>query len=311
VSLFIYEENSIQKTGLITHELNREKNVESEVRWAGGIANSLQARDRNVAHSHDGSKPMGIHGYLLEVRYCVISCFNLPLTWSESSIEIWQRCDGKHMMTPAHCDKCPLKEITLWTKEKQLLRGRRYANYYIMFGVQLSYLLYTCTVLKKLLFFTFPFFSLFLNVQSDSFRGVGSHINVINKNPGLLIRIKLNGLHSLTRKWVNQKTNCTIRKCSSRAFQWMVMSVHCRFHLTWVFLAIYVVCPTQVTEVTISPWRVDRFCAWTLHTLPNCLHLKTMERLKIILNSCLAVSVQRVSQKYLWKPNNMNKDTTI
>jgi hypothetical protein len=30
------------------------------------------------------------------------------------------------MMTPAHCDKSPLKEITLRTKEKQLLQGRRY-----------------------------------------------------------------------------------------------------------------------------------------------------------------------------------------
>jgi hypothetical protein len=45
--------------------------------------------------------------------------FNLPLAWSES-IEIWQSCDGKHMMTPAHCDKSPLKEITLRTKEKRL-----------------------------------------------------------------------------------------------------------------------------------------------------------------------------------------------
>jgi hypothetical protein len=36
-------------------------------------------------------------------------------------MEIWQSCDGKHMTTPAHCDKSPLKEITLRTKEKQLL----------------------------------------------------------------------------------------------------------------------------------------------------------------------------------------------
>jgi hypothetical protein len=36
--------------------------------------------------------------------------------------------DGMHMMAPAHCDKSPLKEITLRTKEKQLLQGRRYAN---------------------------------------------------------------------------------------------------------------------------------------------------------------------------------------
>jgi hypothetical protein len=34
------------------------------------------------------------------------------------------------MMTPAHCDKSPLKEIALRTKEKQLLQvqGRRHAN---------------------------------------------------------------------------------------------------------------------------------------------------------------------------------------
>jgi hypothetical protein len=47
------------------------------------------------------------------------------------------------MMTPAACGKSHLKEITLRTKEKQLLQGRRYANqhlYYCMFGVQLSYL---------------------------------------------------------------------------------------------------------------------------------------------------------------------------
>jgi hypothetical protein len=33
-----------------------------------------------------------------------------------------------HIMTPTHCDKSLLKEITLRTKEKQLLQGRRYAN---------------------------------------------------------------------------------------------------------------------------------------------------------------------------------------
>jgi hypothetical protein len=65
--------------------------------------------------------------YLHEEIELLISCFNLPLTWSES-IEIWQSCDGKHIMTPAHCDKSPLKEITLRAKEKQLLQGRRYAR---------------------------------------------------------------------------------------------------------------------------------------------------------------------------------------
>jgi hypothetical protein len=32
------------------------------------------------------------------------------------------------MMTPTHCDKSLLKEITLRTMEKQLLQGRRYAS---------------------------------------------------------------------------------------------------------------------------------------------------------------------------------------
>jgi hypothetical protein len=32
------------------------------------------------------------------------------------------------MRTPGHCDKSPLKEITLRTKEKKLLQGRRDAN---------------------------------------------------------------------------------------------------------------------------------------------------------------------------------------
>jgi hypothetical protein len=51
-------------------------------------------------------------------------------------------------MAPAHCDKSPLKEITLRTQEKQLLQGRRYMyanrHYYYysmsMFGVQLLYM---------------------------------------------------------------------------------------------------------------------------------------------------------------------------
>jgi hypothetical protein len=32
------------------------------------------------------------------------------------------------MMTTAHCDKSPLKEITLKTKEKQLLQGISYVK---------------------------------------------------------------------------------------------------------------------------------------------------------------------------------------
>jgi hypothetical protein len=41
------------------------------------------------------------------------------------------------MMTPAHCDKSPLKEITLRTKEKQLLQGR-YANQHVWSAVVIS-----------------------------------------------------------------------------------------------------------------------------------------------------------------------------
>jgi hypothetical protein len=60
VSPFIYEENSVQKTGLI-HTLNRAK-MRTRWKWNQGEVsgrNSLRARDRNVARSHDGSKPMG------------------------------------------------------------------------------------------------------------------------------------------------------------------------------------------------------------------------------------------------------------
>jgi hypothetical protein len=51
------------------------------------------------------------------------------------------------------------------------------------------------------------------------------------------------------RKWIFQKTNGTIRKCSSRAFQWMVMSV-CFDNLK--FLGGNFCGPRLVTEVTIS-----------------------------------------------------------
>jgi hypothetical protein len=36
---------------------------------------------------------------------------------------------------------------------------------------------------------------------------------------------KIQKMHLSPPKWVDWKTNGTIRKCSSRAFQWMVMSV--------------------------------------------------------------------------------------
>jgi hypothetical protein len=42
------------------------------------------------------------------------------------------------MRTPAHCDKSPLKEITLKTKEKQCFKEE--GMLISMFGVQLSYL---------------------------------------------------------------------------------------------------------------------------------------------------------------------------
>jgi hypothetical protein len=48
VSPFIYEKKN---GGCIENE--------SEARWAGGIANSLRTRDRNVARSRDRSRPMG------------------------------------------------------------------------------------------------------------------------------------------------------------------------------------------------------------------------------------------------------------
>jgi hypothetical protein len=59
-----------------------------------------------------------------------------------------------------------------------------------MFGMQLSYvstaidlfltkyIMYTKKNLKKLFFFTFPFFSLFSNAQSDSFHGVRSQLSL-------------------------------------------------------------------------------------------------------------------------------------
>jgi hypothetical protein len=56
------------------------------------------------------------------------------------------------------------------------------------------------------------------------------------------------------KKWVNQKTNGAIRKCSSRAFQWMVMFVG--FDNLQYFCIFCV--PPSVTEVPVSPWRVNK-----------------------------------------------------
>jgi hypothetical protein len=67
LSPFIYEENSIRKTGLI--------HTWTESRWAGGIANSLRASDRNIACSRDGSQLMGFTDTYL--RYDIIKSYTL------------------------------------------------------------------------------------------------------------------------------------------------------------------------------------------------------------------------------------------
>jgi hypothetical protein len=77
-----------------------------------------------------------------------------------------------------HCDKSLLKEITLriilyhvWSAV--VISGYRYCSI-------LSKYMYICILNKQNNFyFTFPFFSLFSNVQSDSFRGVGSQIPIL------------------------------------------------------------------------------------------------------------------------------------
>jgi hypothetical protein len=67
-------------------------------------------------------------------------------------------------MTLAQCDKSPLKEITLRTKEKQLLQGRRYANQHVWSAVVISgYRNWSILTKYIIYFFTFPFFSLFSN----------------------------------------------------------------------------------------------------------------------------------------------------
>jgi hypothetical protein len=55
------------------------------------------------------------------------------------------------------------------------------------------------------------------------------------KNGGFLRKIQK--MHFPPQNWLNRKTSGTIRKCSSRAFQWMVMSV-CSDNLKffWQFL---------------------------------------------------------------------------
>jgi hypothetical protein len=90
-----YEETSVQKTGLIhTRTESREKMADAlkmKARWAGGIANSLRARDRNVAHSCDGSKPMGFTDTYL--RYD-INWRRLEIFFQQKQIELlslmWQ-----------------------------------------------------------------------------------------------------------------------------------------------------------------------------------------------------------------------------
>jgi hypothetical protein len=112
------------------------------------------------------------------------------------------------MMTPAHCDKSPLKDGNYpLNKGKAMLQGRRYANLSIntiaclecschIWVPQLVYFdkihhVHVHFVYEKkrnffLLFpfshfFTFPFFSLFSSAQSDSFRGVGSCRELSNR----------------------------------------------------------------------------------------------------------------------------------
>jgi hypothetical protein len=58
---------------------------------------------------------------------------------------------------------------------------------------------------------------------------------------------KIQKMH-LPREWLNWKTNGTIRRCSSIAFQWMVMSVCFDNHKGFGQFCV----PPLVTEVTIS-----------------------------------------------------------
>jgi hypothetical protein len=72
-----------------------------------------------------------------------------------------------------------------WCQRKAPSWGRKFARFqydcfsliilfvsYLVLYLSTKYIMYT----KKKFFFTFPFFSLFSNAQSDSFGSVGSHI---------------------------------------------------------------------------------------------------------------------------------------
>jgi hypothetical protein len=84
-------------------------------------------------------------------------------------------------MTPTHCDKNPLKEITLRTKEKQFLQGRRYMYMSISINI-LACLECSCHIwISQLVYFDkihhvyFSIFLTFLKCGKRLICGVGSH----------------------------------------------------------------------------------------------------------------------------------------
>jgi hypothetical protein len=87
------------------------------------------------------------------------------------------------------------------------------------------------------------------------------------------------------RKWLIRKSNGTIRKCSSKAFQWMVMSVGFdNLEFFWIYVSHLLV----MTEVTIRvgswrtllmQWRCDVFnnAYWRLRDSFECTDVINLE----------------------------------
>jgi hypothetical protein len=112
-----------------------------------------------------------------------------------------------------------------------------------MFGVQLSYLgtsigLFwqnTC-ILKKI--FTFPFFSLFSNAQSDSFRGVGSQLTTHAWSSSLLEGGKLH-LHAGTIYSLTDVAPLHYKRLKFKSFWFFRVAVRCMTKLLITILVKY------------------------------------------------------------------------
>jgi hypothetical protein len=146
----------------------------------------------------------------------------LPLTWSES-IEIWQSCDGEHMMTSAHCDKSfegnyPQNKGKAIASRKKVCQSALISQHvwsavvisgYRNWSILTKYIIYTflkCT--KRLIswcWVTFKLSNFFCNLNEWIYLFTGVNLPVYRRHRiqfiiGILRYNGIKQLHSMSRQ---------------------------------------------------------------------------------------------------------------